>query len=349
MNNSVNKFQDNYLYPFPKELIAQEPASPRDSARLLIYNRINQSVGFDKFINLTEYLPKGAILVFNETKVIPARLTLRKETGGKVGVLFIEKSSGLIKVMADRKLIIGSKLFITSKLFFTIEKQEEKYYLLKSSFNLKILQQILEKYGDTPIPPYIKHSPLKESELRERYQTIFAKTKGSVAAPTASLHFTERLIKKMKSKGFGVEFITLHVGLGTFAPLEEKNFKLNKLHEEKYFIDQRVACALNHAKKIGRPIIAVGTTTARTLESASLKNGQLKNLADATDLFIREGYKFKFVDGLITNFHVPRSSLMMLVSALTGRKKLLKLYKIAISKRFWLFSFGDGMLITPKQ
>ncbi|MEK7181214.1 MAG: tRNA preQ1(34) S-adenosylmethionine ribosyltransferase-isomerase QueA [Patescibacteria group bacterium] len=345
MNNHIKKLIERYNYQFPKELIAQEPASPRDSAQLLIYNQKNHSIKFDNFFNLTKYLPHGSILVFNETEVIPARLVLRKETGGKVKALFIEESHELVKVMADRKLIPLSKLFINKKLFFTVQKQEEKFYLLQPSFNLRILSQILEKYGETPIPPYIKNTPLKEGELREKYQTIFAKTKGSVAAPTASLHFTKRLFKKIKTQGFGVEFITLHVGLGTFAPLEEGNFKLGRLHEEKYFIDPRVACALNHAKKIGRPIIAVGTTTARTLESASLKNGKLKNLNGATDLFIREGYRFSFIDGLITNFHVPHSSLLMLVSALVGRERLLELYKTAIRKKFRLFSFGDGMLI----
>lgn len=348
MNNHHNKLIERYNYQFPKELIAQEPASPRDSSELLIYNPKNHSVEFDKFYNLTKYLPKGSVLVFNETKVIPARLVLKKETGGKVKVLFIKKTHGLVQVMASKKLIFFSKLFITPKLFFTVKKQSEKYYLIKPSFSLKLLAQILEKYGDMPIPPYIKNTQLKENELRKKYQTIFAKNKGSVAVPTASLHFTKRLIKKIKKEGFGVEFITLHVGLGTFAPLEEKNFTLSRLQEEKYFINPKVASALNHAKKIGRPIIAVGTTVARTLESASPKKGKIKNLNSATKLFIREGYRFKFIDGLITNFHVPRSSLMMLVATLVGRQKLLKLYKVAIAKKLRLFSFGDGMLITPK-
>lgn len=335
-----------YDYSIPSNLIAQKPASPRDSAKLLIYDKKSKEVRFDKFINLDKYLLKNSVLVFNDTKVIPARLTVTKPTGGKAHILYTETKGGLVEVMSDRKLGIGSKLALSPKLYLTVMSQNEKYYYLKPSFPMDRLFCVLDKYGKTPVPPYIKHSPLSELKLRQEYQTIFAKQKGSVAAPTASLHFTKRLFKKLKSSGITTEFITLRVGLGTFAPLTEENLKTGKLHEEFYSISPTTADRLNRYKKDGRLIIAVGTTAVRTLESAT-HNQQLttNNSQRKTNLFIREGYKFKFIDGMITNFHVPKSSLMMLVSALTGRKRLLDLYKKAIGRKLRFFSFGDGMII----
>lgn len=336
-----------YDYEFPPELIAQKPASPRDRSRLLVYDRDSQAIFFDTFSNLPRYLPKNAVIIFNETKVIPARLLLRKETGGKVVIVFIENAGkNLIKVMSDRKLNVGMTLKRASGIFFSVEKQEEKFYFLRPSFSAARLGAILNKYGITPIPPYIKKTPLNEAELRRKYQTVFARTPGSIAAPTASLHFTKRLLGKIKRAGADLKFVTLHVNLGTFAPLTETDIEKGMLHAEFYEIDPNTARFLNRAKKKGRPIIAVGTTVVRTLESAAQKAaGKLSRLSGKTDLFIREGYKFKFVDQLITNFHVPQSSLMMLVSALVGRKKLLELYGRAISRRFRLFSFGDGMYL----
>lgn len=343
--NNFENLLDSYDYIVPPELIAQAPASPRDSARLLVYNKKAGKVSYDIFSNLTDFLPKGAVLVFNETKVIPARFEATKESGGKVRILYISGSEGLIRAMADRNIPIGTKVYINKKVFFVVEKQEGKYYYLEPSFPIKNIYKVLDQYGQAPLPPYIKHSPLGKKELKEKYQAIFARRKGSVAAPTASLHFTERMMRKIKKSGFDTRFITLHVNLGTFAPLEEKNIREGKLHKEYYEIDKKTADFLNQAKKQGRPIIAVGTTVARTLESVSNDKGILKNLSGETDIFIREGYKFKFIDGIITNFHVPHSSLLMLVAALVGRKKLFDLYQKAIIKRFKFFSFGDGMLI----
>lgn len=369
-----------YDYKFPKKLIAEEPASPRDVANLLVYSRKENKVFYDTFMNLPKYLPphqkdlfikmgisgvksrrvlpkitgadswcgglsKKAVLVFNETKVIPARLTAHKKTGGRVKLLYLSREGGFLKVMADRKIAIGSKLYLTPRLFFIIEKQEEKYYFLKFSFPIEDVYKILDKYGEAPLPPYIKQSSLSKKEIKEKYQTVFAKVKGSVAAPTASLHFTGRLMKKIKSSGFDIKFITLHVNLGTFAPLTENNLKEGKLHKEYYEIDKGTAKFLNKAKAEGRPIIAVGTTVARTLESATDEKGILSKLSGTTEIFIKDDYKFKFIDGIVTNFHVPRSSLLMLVSAFTGREKLLELYRKAIRKKFRLFSFGDGMMI----
>lgn len=334
---------EDYDYSFSKKLIARLPASPRDSARLLVYNRKTNEVFFDTFLNVPVYLPRNAVLVFNETKVVPARLTVKKETGGKAVLLYIESKNGLLKFLSDRKLSIGSKLYAGKK-FFTVQAQEEKLYVCAPSFPAEAIFEVLEKNGQTPLPPYIKNSPLSESQRKEKYQTVFARRQGSVAAPTASLHFTTRLLKKLARAGIETHFITLHVNLGTFAPLTQKNIAQKRLHKEYFEISPSTAAALNKAKKEGRPIIAVGTTVVRTLESAATR-GQLQKLNGQTDLFITEDYRLNFVDGLITNFHVPRSSLLMLVSALTGREKLLKIYKKAVNKKFRLFSFGDGMLI----
>jgi len=344
----MEKFEDllsQYNYNLPEKLIAQKPASPRDMAGLLVYKKSTDEVVFDKFINIAKYLPKNSVLVFNETKVLPARLNLKKESGGKVEILYLQKrNENLLEVLSDRKLNIGSKVLLNSKVNFLVEGQEKNIYLLKPLFAIEKFYGILERYGEAPIPPYIKNSPLSKKELKEKYQSVFAKYQGSVAAPTASLHFTKRVLNKIKKAGIDVKFVTLHVGLGTFAPLTEKSLKTKKLHQEFYNIDKKTAEFLNKAKKEGRTIIGVGTTVVRTLESAS-KNGQLKNLSGKTDIFITEGYKFNFIDGMVTNFHVPKSSLLMLVSALIGRERLFGLYHLAIKKGFKFYSFGDGMLI----
>ena len=350
------KLINQYDHQVPPNLIAQKPASPRDSAKLLVYERKTRTARFSTFAQIAEYLPKNSVLVLNETKVIPARLAVKKETGGKTEILYIrtahpsrEATEGavgeLIEVIADRKLIVGSKIFVTSKIYFTVAQQKEKYYYLKPSFPLSRLLSVLERYGQMPLPPYIKHSPLSRNDLREKYQSVFAHKAGSIAAPTASLHFTQRLLKKIEDSGIKIRFINLHVNLGTFAPLTEENVKTSRLHEEYYEIDQKTADFLNRQKKKGAPIIAVGTTAVRALESASAENACLSKLAGATDLFIREGYQFKFADGIVTNFHVPKSSLMMLVASFTGREKLLEFYREAAKKKFKFFSFGDGMLI----
>jgi S-adenosylmethionine:tRNA ribosyltransferase-isomerase len=355
--------QGQYNYHLPKELIAQFPATPRDRGRLMVYNRETGAIKYDTFLNLPRYLPKGAVFVFNETKVIPAKLTLYKETGGRVNVLYLETIEKLLKVLADRKLLIGSKLFfclrskkncyssfLTSeeylskkeKLFFIVEKQDGQMFFLRPAFPLPKLYKIFERYGTAPLPPYIKHSPLSESKLKKRYQTVFARVQGSVAAPTASLHFTHRLMKKLKATGHDLVFVTLHVGLGTFAPLTEKNMAQGTLHKEYYEIDKKTAAFLNKAKQQGRPIVAVGTTVVRTLESACVSQRvqpccRVKPFKGNTDLFIRPGYQFKFVDHLITNFHVPRSSLMMLTAAFLNTEP----------HPFPLLRKGEGVNIVP--
>lgn len=342
---SFDEVLSRYEYTYPPSLIAQGPVSPRDSARLLVYNRVTDEVCYDTYFNLPKYLPRNAVIVFNQTKVIPARIVLRKKTGGRIRMLIIEKGNGVIKVMSDPKLVVGSTLSLTKMLTFYVERAEERYFYLRPSFPLKELDSVLSAHGTTPIPPYIKHTPLTEAQLRVRYQTIFARYPGSIAAPTASLHFTKRLIKKIEAAGAAVKFVTLHVNLGTFIPLTPKHIATGKLHEEWYEIDPATVRFLNKAKKEGRPIIAVGTTVVRTLESAADGTGILVNPCGATDLFIKEKYNFSFVDHLITNFHVPRSSLLMLVASFCGREKLLEIYKQVVAQKFRLFSFGDGMLI----
>ena len=342
----LEKLLKTYDYSLSPDRIAQEPASPRDSAKLLAYDRKTGSVAHDTFLNLAEHLPKNAVLVFNKTRVVPARFSVTKETGGKAIITYVETCAPHLRVMADRKLIIGSRLMLSRTLWFTVAHQEEKYYFLTPSFPLTELFSVLERYGTMPIPPYIKHSPLSRAQLKEKYQTVFARTNGSVAAPTASLHFTRRLLARLKKQGITIAYVTLHVGLGTFAPLTEENIASGTLHHEWYDIDSKTASLLNKAKSEGHPVIAVGTTVVRTLESASDKNGRITHPSGSTNLFIRSGYRFKCINGLITNFHVPRSSLLMLVSAFAGRKKNLALYQEAIGKKYRFFSFGDGMLIT---
>jgi|SRR6266481_4691732 len=344
----MSSFEDllkKYDYVLPPSLIAIAPASPRDSAKLLVYDRESRKTYFDRFSNLGKYLPKNAVLVLNDTKVIPARLALAKETGGRVKILYLGTKGNLIEALAEKKLELGMTLSLTPKIIFRVVKKEENHYFLKPSFAISKIHGVLERYGTTPIPPYIKNSLLSEKNLRKEYQTVFARTKGSVAAPTASLHFTKRLLANLKKQGVSVAHTTLHVGLGTFGPLIESQVKTSRLHSEYFSIDLKTAAFLNKAKKEKRPIVAVGTTVVRTLESASDKQGRIKKYKGETDLFIREGYAFKFVDHMITNFHVPKSSLLMLASAFTGRKNILGLYKTAIRKQFRFFSFGDGMLI----
>lgn len=343
-----------YDFTFPQELIAKQPASPRDSAGLLIYDRKKNSVMFDTFANIIDYLPPNAVLVMNRTKVIPAKLTLKKITGGGVSALLLSAGADHVTVLASGTLKPGDKLIWHGGHSFTVVTRTLQEALLKPSFPMTQLKDLLLEFGETPLPPYMKDSPLSEEQRRREYQTVFAEEEGSVAAPTAGLHFTEELINKIaqprtqggtgEQSGRAVRYVTLHVHLGTFAALTEDQWKNKKLHSEWYSIDPETVAFLNTAKAEGRPIIAVGTTTVRTLESAT-EGTELKKAIGETDLFITEDTPLKFVNRLITNFHVPRSSLLMLVSAFTGREKLLEMYKEAIQRRMRLFSFGDGMLI----
>lgn len=333
-----------YDYTLPPELIAQEPASPRDSAGLVVYDRKTGSTDWSTFANIGGYLTQGSVLVLNETKVIPAKLELVRATGGRVSALAVGTTAAGVRVMANRKLTTGETLRLGAQASFTVTGSDDRYWMLQPSFPLAELDHVLEAAGSMPLPPYIKHTPLSPAQQRSEYQSVFARNPGSIAAPTASLHFTDTLLEALRTQGIRIAFVTLHVHLGTFAPLTEDQWKSGKLHVEYFSITPETATLLNEAKAAGNPIVAVGTTSVRTLESAAT-NGRIVLHEGTTDLFIREGYAFSMVDALITNFHVPRSSLLMLVSAFAGRDATMKLYQQAIAKRMRFFSFGDAMLI----
>ena len=332
-----------YDYQFPEALIAQEPARPRDSARLMVYDRATGDVTLDTFAHVDEYLPERSVVVFNETKVIPARMTLTAD-GKDVDVLCLKQDGDLLRVLAPRAVQPGMAFAWAGHTLACVER-DGKEAILQPSFPINRTVPLLEEFGKTPLPPYIEAKTMGEAERRAEYQTVFAKNAGSVAAPTASLHFTPELIERIKAAGHDVCYVTLHVGLGTFAPLTEEQLKTRTLHEETYFIDEDTADFLNRAKEEGRPIVAVGTTTVRTLESAAVEGSTITNRYGATTLFLSPENPPRFVTSLVTNFHVPKSSLLMLVAGFVGRNQLMKLYQTAIAEKFRLFSFGDGMLI----
>jgi S-adenosylmethionine:tRNA ribosyltransferase-isomerase len=340
----IEKCLSLYDFRFPASRIAQCPATPRDSSRLMVFDRRSGKVIEDRFRNIAEHLPQNAVLVLNETKVVPAKLILRRQTGGKVEMLMLRREKGAIVVWANRRLEIGERLMMTARAGFVVVSVGREM-TLKPDFPMCDLDRILERCGSAPLPPYIKHCPLPPRELRRRYQTVFARTPGSIAAPTASLHFTTRLLRSLTKRGITIERVTLHVHLGTFAPLTEDHLRSGKLHREAYVIDSATAKRLQKHREAGRPIVAVGTTVVRTLESVCDARGRIKRLRGTTDLFIREGYRFRFVDAMVTNFHVPRSSLLMLVAAFCGQEPILRLYRRAIRRGFRFFSFGDAMLI----
>lgn len=354
---------DDYDYDLGEEYIAKDPASPRDSAKLFVYDTKSDKITFDIFSNIDKYLPKDSLLVFNNTRVIPARLWLKKETGGKIEVLLMmnefRKGDTLLKGVVDRKIEVGAKLFFQSGDFIEVKKQEEQYFFFKPSVEIDEVWILLDKEGVTPIPPYIKGSSLNEKTLREEYQSVLAKIPASVAAPTASLHFSESLIRKLEEEGINKAEVTLHVGAGTFSPINENNFETKKLFTEYYTIDDAEAEKINIAKRNGKLVIPVGTTSLRTLESAADisyldEHGVTHFDVEAvsgkpTNIFVYPPYRFKIADALITNFHVPKSSLMLLVDAMleakSSKKRILELYEIAKENNFRFYSFGDGMLI----
>lgn len=345
MSIDFDRLLQEYDYSVPPEAIAQAPAQARDSAKLLVYDRTSGRVAIDIFRNLAHYLPSRAVLVLNDTKVLPARLHLVRENGGHIEILYVRTDGNEIIALASKKLPPATTLFHKSKQLFTVIAQAGKEYRLRPTFPIAEIFDVLEREGVMPLPPYIKHSPLSPLQQREAYQTVFAHYPGSIAAPTASLHFTPELLAQLLTQGFSLAYLTLHVNLGTFAPLTPQHLHEGKLHQEQFTITQRTATQLESARREGRPVIAVGTTAMRTLETASDRN-HIAVGPGTTDIFIQPGYTFNATDGLITNFHVPRSSLLMLVSALVGREKLFELYALALKKKFRFFSFGDAMLIT---
>jgi len=357
---------DDYNYFLPEKNLALSPAVPRDSSKLFIYDTIVDKIIFDRFSNLDKYLPKDSFMVMNNTKVLPARVAMKKESGGKAVILFLvnEIINNIVPVIVDRKITVGEKIYFDQENFLEIIAQKENIFDLEFSFSREHLFSLLKKYGAMPIPPYLKKSPLSRDDLLKKYQTIFAKTDGSSAAPTASLHFTDSVFDKLDKKGIERLFVTLHVGLGTFAPITDENIQQKKLHNEYYEVDKETLRCIDTSKDQGKKLVAVGTTVGRTIESeARYRNflsqrGPLhpeseKNLESSplkkTDLFIFPPYDFKMVDAMITNFHLPKSSLMMLVEAFLqykgAKRHLVDLYQIAIKNNFQFYSFGDAMLI----
>ncbi len=342
---------NDFNYNLPQQLIAQEPCQPRDHARLLVYDRKLGKTKHDFFYNLTNFLSANDVLVFNNTKVFPARLIGYKDSGGKIEIFLLKKIKYNIwqVLVGGKRKQQGTKIFFNKKLLGTLLKHNpDNTWEIKFNLTGKKFWQVLNKIGQTPLPPYIK----KNAKLSD-YQTIYAKKIGSVAAPTAGFHFTKNLLYKLIKQGVQIEYITLHVGLGTFAPIKTKYISRHHLHAEWVKIDKNTANQLNHAKQQGKRIIAVGTTTVRTLEALTNNNGRIKPANKWINIFIYPGFKFKFIDGLITNFHLPQSSLLMLVAAFLtkaknkrlGINKLHKIYNLAIKKKYRFYSFGDGMYI----
>ena len=337
---------DDFDYELPEELIAQTPLKVRDSSRLMVLDKKTGEVEHKKFTDILDYLVPGDVLVLNDTKVLPARLIgVKEETGAVIEILLLKNISGdewecLVK--PARRVKTGTIVsFGNGKLkaecIGEFDEGIRHFRLLYSG----ILMEILEELGTMPLPPYI-HEKLDD---QSRYQTVYAKEVGSAAAPTAGLHFTKDLLEKIENMGVHVCYITLHVGLGTFRPVSVSNVEEHEMHSEFYSMKREVADILNLAKKEGRRIIAVGTTTTRTLETIMSEFGTFKEVSGWTKIFIYPGYEFKGIDALITNFHLPKSTLVMLVSALAGRENILNAYKIAVKEKYRFFSFGDAMFI----
>lgn len=333
----------SYGFTVPSSAIAQTPVTPRDAAKLMVVGRQSKRVVDTTFRSLGDVLPPRSVIVMNETKVIPSRLRVLRSTGGAVEVFVLQQKGKTITALMNKVCPAGEVLHL-AKHRLVVGSRKEREVTLTVDWAERQLSSILKKFGTTPLPPYLKKSPLSEARRRSEYQSVVAKYEGSVAAPTASLHFTPRLLKSLQRAGHTIVPVTLHVGLGTFAPVTDTHLATNTLHTEQYFISPAAARLLNSAKKEGRAIIAVGTTVARTLESAT-KNGLVQAGASTTNIFIRPGYEWQTVNGLITNFHVPYSSLLLLVSSLVGRTRLLELYRRARKNKYRFFSFGDGMFI----
>ena len=335
----------DFNYDLPEELIAQHPYDKRDEARLMVMDRKRQKIEHRVFKDVIEYLEPGDCLVINNTKVLPARLYGKKDTGANVEFLLLKRIEGDYWEVMVRP---GNKLKPGAKAIFGDGILEAEIVEVLEGGNRKVLfkyqgifNEILDQIGLMPLPPYIKET-LKEND---KYQTVYAKYDGSAAAPTAGLHFTEELLEKIKEKGVEIANVTLHVGIGTFRPVKVENVEEHSMHSEHYYIKKEDADKINQAKKNGHKVIAVGTTSCRVLESVADENGFVKEIEGDTNIFIYPGYQFKCIDRLITNFHLPESTLIMLVSSLAERDFVMKAYKEAVNEKYKFFSFGDAMMI----
>ena len=336
----------DFYYDLPEELIAQDPLEDRTASRLLVLNRETGAVEHKIFSDVIDYLNEGDCLVINNTRVIPARLIGEKEgTGGKVEVLLLKRRANDVwetLVKPGKKLKPGAKItFGDGRLRAEVlEVVEEGNRLVKFHYE-GIFEEILDSLGEMPLPPYITH----KLEDKEMYQTVYAKFDGSAAAPTAGLHFTKELLNKIEEKGIKISSITLHVGLGTFRPVKVDDVNNHHMHTEWYEVNAEAAEIINETKRNGGRVICVGTTSCRTIESVADDNGYMKAKTGETDIFIYPGYKFKVMDGLITNFHLPESTLVMLVSAFAGKENVLSAYETAVKEKYRFFSFGDAMIL----
>lgn len=336
--------KSDYYYELPEELIAQTPAEPRDSSRLFVYDRATGRREHRIFRDIKEYLRPGDVLVINNTKVLPARLFAYTENGGKVEVLLLKRldlNEWEVLVRPGKKAKAGAELVVSDELSLTVvDRTETGERIVQFHFD-GVFEDILSRVGSMPLPPYI-HEKLKD---KDRYQTVYCKTDGSAAAPTAGLHFTQELLSEIQGMGVQIAEVLLHVGLGTFRPVKEEDLTHHVMHSEYYRVDERAAEIVNAAKREGRRVIAVGTTSVRTLETVADEQGMLHPCSGDTSIFIYPPYRFKCVDALITNFHLPESTLIMLVSAFMGREQCLSLYREAVEKKYRFFSFGDACLI----
>mgnify|MGYP001878506656 FL=1 len=337
----------DFYYDLPPELIAQDPLEDRSSSRLMVLNKETGEVSHHVFREVTSFLEPGDCLVLNNTKVIPARLMgVREETGGAVEVLLLKRRADDVwetLVRPGKKARPGTKLVFGDGLLHAevLEVVEEGNRLIRFQYE-GIWEEVLDRLGEMPLPPYITH----KLQDKNRYQTVYAKYEGSAAAPTAGLHFTQELLREVEKKGVDIAYVTLHVGLGTFRPVKVENLAEHHMHSEYYQVSGEAAEKINRAKESGHRVICVGTTSCRTVESACDENGHLEAGCGDTDIFIYPGYRFKVLDALITNFHLPESTLVMLVSALAGREHVLSAYEEAVREKYRFFSFGDAMLIV---
>ena len=336
----------DFYYDLPQELIAQDPLEDRSSSRLLTLDKKTGAIGHDIFRNITNYLNPGDCLVLNNTKVIPARLIgAKEETGGKVEVLLLKRKQDNVwetLVKPGKKARPGARISFGDGMLTgeVLEVVEEGNRLIRFEYE-GIFEEVLDQLGQMPLPPYITHQ-LKD---KNRYQTVYAKYDGSAAAPTAGLHFTEELLQQIREMGVKIAWVTLHVGLGTFRPVKVDEVTDHHMHSEFYRIEEEDARLINETRAAGGRIISVGTTSTRTLESVADEDGTVRAKSGWTDIFIYPGYQFKVIDGLITNFHLPESTLLMLVSALAGRENIMHAYEVAVRERYRFFSFGDAMFI----
>ena len=336
---------EEFNYELPKELIAQTPYDKRDEARLMVLDKENKNIEHKIFRDVLEYLNPGDCLVINDTKVIPARLYGKKDTGANVEFLLLKRFEGdewEAMVRPGNKLKVGSKVEFGEGLLKAeiLEVMPGGNRKVKFEYN-GIFNEILDQIGLMPLPPYITEA-LKD---KDKYQTVYAKYEGSAAAPTAGLHFTEELLEKVKEKGVEIAKVTLHVGIGTFRPVKVETVEEHEMHSEHYYIKAEEAEKINRAKENGKKVIAVGTTSCRVLESVADEDGRVKEIEGDTSIFIYPGYKFKCIDNLITNFHLPESTLIMLVSSLAGKDFVMHAYEEAVKEKYKFFSFGDAMII----